>query len=61
MVKKKGQTTIINSLHRKLKIEQHKPNPKVFRKGTPCGTRHVTLVINPVNEECSKWTDGTYL
>ena len=55
----KGQTMIYKTLHRKLKIEQHKPTktggflrcPLFVRESSPCSTsdtRRVTLVTNPV-------------
>jgi len=50
MAKKKRQTTIYKTLHRKLKIEQHEPHQKPgMNSGAPEGlqvpTPHVTHVM----------------
>jgi hypothetical protein len=41
----KGQTMIYKALHRKLKIEQHKPHLKPWVNS--CGPCHVYLVTTP--------------
>jgi len=61
MAKYKGQTMIFKTLHRILKIEQHKPHSKsVVNSCAPkgkqfiCGTRRVTPVTTPGDKSIHK-------